>query len=505
MRFLLLCVLLGFSLATFASAAPTTVIAVGDSRSVEPELLTLETAIASALAHNFTIASARFEPQIARGDQLVAAGAFDPTLNASAKRSDYRSDPYNPLTGLYTPLYIEKTDTLSVSLDGKLPFGLRYSFVSETQNYRDTDATSRLLDSYSTFNGIRLTQPLLRGFGFGANLAGVRLARARRGIARAQYHQAVTDTITSTISAYNNLYYAQQAYQNTLRSRKLANDLLTENRRRAEVGSISPADVTIAAARVARIENGVIQTERNLLDTANYFRTLLTSDRRPPADQLPRIAPPLVAPTPEIDRAAALQRAYELRPDYRQMLETVRRAQAGLSDARSAALPQIDLVGSYGYTGTGGTFDDAYRSSRRRDTASWSAGAVVSLPLPLRDGRGRVLSSRLTLEQARTDLARLEQQIAVDIANASGQIEATARRVEATRRARQLADDSLVAEQKRLQVGQSDTFTVLQFQELLSAAEQSEYRAVADYNIALADYDRAIGITLQRHAVTLEE
>jgi outer membrane protein TolC len=505
MRFLLLCVLLGFSLASLASAAPVTVSAVGDTTGNASELLTLETAISAALANNFTIASARFEPQIARGNQITAAGAFDPTLNASAKRSDYRIDPFNPLSGLRTPLYVEKTDTLSVSLAGKLPFGLQYSVVSETQNYRDNDAESRLFDSYTTFNGIRLTQPLLRGFGFGSNLAGIRLARAQRGIARAQYHQAVTDTITRTISAYNNLYYAQQAYQNAVRSRKLANDLLAENRRRVEVGSISPADVTIAAARVARIDDGVIQTERALLDTRNYFLTLLSSERRPATDQPLQIAPPLVLPTPTIDRAADLNRAYELRPDYRRTLETVRRAQASVSEARSTALPQVDLVGSYGYTGSGGSFDDAYRNSRRRDTPSWTAGAVVSVPLPLRDGRGRVLASKLTLEQARTDLARLEQQIAVEVANAAGQIDATARRVEATRRARQLADDSLVAEQKRLQVGQSDTFTVLQFQELLSAAEQSEYRAVADYNIALADYDSAIGTTLARHNVTLED
>ncbi len=505
MRPLSLRILLGCSFATLAIAAPATVATTGDASAGGTELLTLESAIDSALAHNFTIASARFDPQIARGEQLSAAGAFDPTLNANATRSDYRFEPYNPLTGLPTPLHVEKSDTLSVSLDGKLPFGLRYSFVSETHNYRDTDPASALLDNFTTFNGIRLTQPLLRGFGFGANLAGVRLARARHGIARARYHQAVTDTITTTIAAYNNLYYAQQAYQNTLRSHKLADDLLSENRRRAEVGSISPADVTIAAARVARIENGVIQTERALLDAGNYFRTLLSADRRPPADQALRIAPPRVVPLPEIDRATDLQRAYELRPDYRQMLEVVRRAQAGLSEARSAALPQVDLVGSYGYTGAGGSFDDAYRDSRRRDTTAWTAGAVLSLPIPLRDGRGRVLASRLTLEQARTELARLEQQIAVEIANTAGQIEATSRRVEATRRARQLADDSLVAEQKRLQVGQSDTFTVLQFQELLAAAEQAEYRAVADYNIALADYDRAIGLTLERHAVTLDE
>lgn len=502
MRIFLTCALLGSSFASLAIAAPEPTRSAATTES-DAAPLTLEAAITSALANNFTIASARFEPQIARARQLSAAGAFDPVLAANYTRSDNNTKPYRPFDGTRAPLSIDKVDTTEVSLGGKLPFGLQYALVGQADNYRESDFL--LANNYTTFGGIRVTQPLLRGFGFGANLASVRLARAQRGLARATYQQAVIDTITRTVAAYNNLYFAQQSHQNAVRSRDLANELLRENRRRVEVGAISPADVTIAAARVARIDDGVIQSERGLLDARNYLLTLLSADTRPRTDQPFRIAPPEVVATPTIDRAVDLARAYDRRPDYRQAQEGIRRAEAGLGESRSAALPQVDLVGSYGYNGSGRSLDDAYRDARRRDTLAWSAGAVLSIPLPLRDGRGRLLASKLTLAQARTEIARLEQQIAVDVANAAGQIDATARRVEATRRARGLADESLVAEQKRLQVGQSDTFTVLQFQELLSAAEQAEYRAVADYNIALADYDRAIGTTLERHSVTLEE
>ena len=509
MRFLLLCVILGFTIASVAHAAPAPLPlrtqAPAAITGTEEVPLTLDAAILSALANNFTIAATRYNPQIARARQISAAGAFDPAFNAEASRSDSQIDPINPLTGLRNPLYVEKSDAMTVSFGGKLPFGMQYALVGRASNYRDTDADSLLHDNFNTFYGVRLSQPLLRGFGFGSNLAEVRIARARRNISQAGYRQAVIDTITTTISAYNNLYYAQQTYQNAVRSRQLADDLLAENRRRAEVGSISPADVTIAAARVARVEEGVVQYERYLSDARNNLLTLLSSETRPATDQPLRFAAPPLAPQPVLDRAADLQHAYERRPDYRQAQENVRLAQASLSESRSTALPQVDLVGTYGYNGTGRTFDEAYRNARREDTPAWTASAVVNIPLPFRDGRGRVLASRLTLAQARTEVARIEQQIAIEVANAAGQIDATARRVEATRRARQLAAESLVAQQKRLQVGQVDTFTVLQFQDLLSNAEQAEYRAIADYNIALANYDRAIGTTLDRHSVTLEE
>jgi outer membrane protein TolC len=508
MRILLFCVVLGFTIAHVAGAAPTSGFRPGQAPAAisgtDDAPLTLDAAIRSALANNFTIAATRYDPQIARARQITAAGAFDPAFRAEAKRSDSQIDPLDPLTGLRYPLYVEKSDTMDVSFGGKLPFGLQYALVGRASNYRDTDADSLLHDNYNAFYGVRLSQPLLRGFGFGSNLAEVRIARAKRNISQAAYRQAVIDTITDTVAAYNNLYYAQQTYQNVVRSRQLANDLLVENRRRAEVGSISPADVTIAAARVARVEEGVVQYERYFNDARNNLITLLSSETRPATDQPLRFAAPPLIPQPVIDRDADLKHAYKLRPDYRQAQENIRLAQANLSESRSAALPQVDLIGTYGYNGTGRTFDDAYRNAREKDTPAWTASAVVNIPLPFRDGRGRVLASKLSLAQARTGIARIEQQIAVEVANAAGQIDATARRVEVTRRARQLAAESLAAQQKRLQVGQVDTFTVLQFQDLLSNAEQAEYRAIADYNIALANYDRAIGTTLERHTVTIE-
>ncbi len=493
MRTLLLCTLLGLVVSFPAKAA---------SDAVPPgSPLTLDDAIAAALANNFVVTGARLDPQIARANQITAAGAFDPEFSASFLRSDNRTERVDPLGGPRAPLFVDKSDVLELSVGGKLPFGLHYALVGSAGNYRDTDIL--LADNFSTYGGLRLTQPLLRGFGFGANLAGVRLARAQRGIAEATYRQAVIDTITRTITAYNNLYFAQQSHQNARRSFRLAEDLLKENQRRVEVGSISPADVTIAAARVARIEEGVLQSERAARDASNYLLTLVSDDRAPATDSPLAIAPPDFVATEPIDRAAALAQALARRPDYLQTVERIRRAEAGIAESRSAALPQLDLVGSYGYNGSGTSFDGAYGDARHRRTPSWTAGAVVKVPLPFRDGRGRLRAARLSRAQAENEMHRLEQQISIEIANAAGLIDTCRQRVDAARRARGLAADSLAAEQKRLQVGQSDTFTVLQFQELLASAEQAEYRAIADYNIARADFDRATGATLERHGVTL--
>ena len=65
----------------------------------------------------------------------------------------------------------------------------------------------------------------------------------------------------------------------------------------------------------------------------------------------------------------------------------------------------------------------------------------------------------------------------------------TLQRVQATRKARDLMEQRLEAENKRITVGLSDTFKVFQAQRDLDNAKQSELQAIIDYNRALVDFE----------------
>ena len=81
-----------------------------------------------------------------------------------------------------------------------MPWGLNYSVGGSAENQRGT--FNRFTNEYATFGGVNFTQPLLRGFGFGANLANVRVARANRSISEWQYRQTLLDTVTNVINAH---------------------------------------------------------------------------------------------------------------------------------------------------------------------------------------------------------------------------------------------------------------------------------------------------------------
>jgi outer membrane protein TolC len=120
------------------------------------------------------------------------------------------------------------------------------------------------------------------------------------------------------------------------------------------------------------------------------------------------------------------------------------------------------------------------------------------VPLTFTTERGRYRAARLQEQQSETDLARVEQDIVVRVGNAANDVETGQKRIQATRKARELAQATLDAEVKRLRAGQSNTFFVSQQQEILTFAEVSEAAAQSDYHKALAEYDRQLGLTLEK-------
>ncbi|HNC22945.1 MAG TPA: TolC family protein [Opitutaceae bacterium] len=462
--------------------------------------LTLEHAIELALANNQRLKVSAFGPEIARANVLAEYGHFEPTISFS--RSYAETEAPGAVVAPATRALLQ-TDDYSLSLDGLAPWGLTYSIGTTAENQRGT--FNGFTDNYATFGGVTVTQPLLRGFGFGANLAGLRIAKANRGISDWQHRQTVIDTVTAVVYAFNNLQQARENVRIARLSRDLAAQLLDENQKRHRVGAISDADVTQARARVATREEPILLTEQAARDLENQLRLLIGETEFPVHGAAIPLAPLPAAGEVEVNAAADVKVAYAQRPDYQaaRLGVTVTRAQQVA--AQNALLPRLDFVGSYGYGGLDPVFRTARTQVRDEDARAYSVGMVVKIPLAFTEGRGRARAARLALRQAEADLVRLEQDIAVSVAATAGQIETTRARVAATRQAFELQQQALRDEQKKFKAGTSSTFFVLQEQELLAAAENNYARAQADQRRAIASYDRETGRTLEHYQLTVAQ
>ena len=460
--------------------------------------LSLDDAIRLALVDNQRVKVSAFSRDISRANLFAEYGRFDPAL--TFRRTKANADL--PVSSSPLVTQVRRGDDYSLSLDGALPWGMTYSLGGTASNERGT--FNRFADNYVTFGGLSVTQPLLRGFGFGANLAGLRVAKASRGISDWQHRQTVIDVITNVVFAYNNLVESRDNLRIARLSRDLAAQLLSDNEKRNRIGALSDADVTQARSRVANREESILLAERRVRDLENQLR-LLTGDTAfkssGPNLEIIDLAP---ARDLTVDAAADVQKAYVLRPDYQAARLGIAIERANDAVARNQLLPRVDFVGGYGYSGLDRDFASARAQVRNEDARAYTAGFVVRVPLASAEGRGRTRAARASLRQSEADLVRLEQDIALSVTAAAGQIETTKRRVAATRIAFELANQSLDAEQRRFQAGTSTTFFVLQQQELLSGVQNSYARALADQRRALAAYERELGTTLANHNITLE-
>jgi outer membrane protein len=118
--------------------------------------------------------------------------------------------------------------------------------------------------------------------------------------------------------------------------------------------------------------------------------------------------------------------------------------------------------------------------------------------------RNNYKSAKATREQISLTLKQLEQNVMIQIENAIAVANTAFQRVSATREARVYAEAALAAEQKKLESGKSTSFVVLQLTRDLTTARSAEIRALADYNIAVAQIALNEGSTLERRHVNIQ-
>ncbi len=463
--------------------------------------LDLETALQYALRRNFSIEVQRIDSKIAGEGVRRELGQFDPIFDITAERvEDTRRDVFNHGVQLQSG-NVSRLDRLSSGISGVTAWGTKYDLGYGSR--ANTGNTGLLGDIYDTTGSLSLRQPLLRGAGPAVNLAQVRIARSNAKVSEWQLRKRVIDVMTTTNFVYNELQLSIEQLHVAERSRELARQLFKDNQARVEIGVKSPLDVTEARAEVAAREEGVILAQRNVLDNENLLKQLVTGDLLEMLETRVEIQPP-PSPRFSVDVRGGIADALAMRPDYRQALLELDQRHIRVAVQKNQLLPRIDLTGSLSLLGLENDFGSSVSRLGQRDQTAWTAGVIFSIPLGNREARGALTQARLEAAKSLLAIEALEQQIIVDVDNASGQIVTSRERITSTREARRLARESLDAGEERLRAGTGTTFVVLELQKKLSEAEAAELKSVSDYNKAVGEYQRQTGTTLRAHNVVLE-
>ena len=457
--------------------------------------LALDDAIRMTLAKNFSIEVSHFEPKIAREGVTKAISAFDPNFTVKwLNREDTRRDLFIGPRRTDDRLFVQNRN-LEAGFIGTTPWGMDYDAGLSTFWNGET---------YETSAGLTLAQPLLRGAGFAVNLKDIRIARNNVLVSEWELRQQAIDLVTETIRVYNELHYAIENLKVAESSRALARQTLNDNRKRADIGVMVDLDTTTARAEVATREEGVIVALREVKDNENFLKQLVTNDLAPMLDIQIEIEPP-PSPAFRADVPAGIAEGIASRPDYRKAVIDLENRHITLAFRKNQTLPTLDLQGSLELLGFDNDIGGSVKNFSKLDRSAWTIGAIFSVPIPNRGARSDENAARLSAAQGIINLHRIEQQIVVDIDNASGKIVSSRQRIASTAEASKLARESLDAGEQRLRAGTGTTFEVLELQKRRVEAETAQLRARADYNEAVNTYYNKTGVTLRMYRVSVEK
>jgi len=469
--------------------------------------ITIRECIARALQNNLDIQIQRLNPSIQSWGVVLAQSTFDPALKGSATYADSVS----PAAIHYLSGVSEVTTTTpvravslnpSVSLGGPFVSGATYD-LSASPFGSGGSLNSNFV--YSGTTAFSVTQPLLKNFGFGVNTASIRIARKSQEIAIQNFILQVINSVSAVENAYYELVFAIEDCKAKQEDLALAKQLLDETRRKVQIGVSSPLDVTTAESGVASREQAIILAQRTILDNENALKLLISQNVREFRDvSFTPVDYPVVEMV-ETDVARSIRTALDMRPDYLAAKNSVEKQNIQVKYDSNQLWPEIDLSGSYGWNGIGGSIEDWASNIGSRQFPVWSAGMSVTIPLGNRQARANYHAAFLQAEQLLLQLKQLEQQIVVAVDNAAGHVQTNLKSVEAASVARRLAEESYQAERTKLQTGTSTTLNVLTQESALADARSAEIRARANYMESLVALAQAEGTTLQKDDITLDE
>ena len=464
--------------------------------------MSLQDCIAEAMAHNLDL-------QIESNNLLTslfnlsgAYAGYDPTLSASGQHQ------YNETGAAGFADSSGEQDSYSAGLSGGTPWGMTYNLSANvSDSYRAQTNGVGVVGSGSSGGqvGISLKQPLLNNFWIDGTRLNIRVAKNRLNYSKQGLRGQIINTVTAVANAYYELIYARENLEVGQEALVLAQTQLDQDNQRVQIGTLAQLDVQQDEAQVSQSQANLIAAQYTLSIDENTLKNLLT-DNYPKwhgTDIEP--AETLTAPLQLFDLQDSWDKGMRQRPDLLQARLNAEQQGIQLKFLNNQLYPTLDLVGSYGYNGSGQKFRDTFNQFDAGDRPFYSMGVQLSMPLSNVGPRNSYKSGKVTLQQYLLQQKQLEQNAMVGIDNAVKQAQSTYQSVQATKQARVYAAAALDAEQKKYAVGKSTTFTVLQLQNNLTAARSQEIRSLANYNEALANLAAQEGSTLEHNGIKLQE
>ncbi|HID93067.1 MAG TPA: TolC family protein [bacterium (Candidatus Stahlbacteria)] len=438
----------------------------------ESLVLTLDEAIELALEHNKGILVAREKIKEAECGIITAKAGFLPSLSWQASYTRIAQIPEIKMqmptgidtamvpvlnaagqpTGDFVPLPV------AVMEEGTFSFGEPENYVTRATLQQPIFTWGRIRNAYS-------------------------LAQANLKAAQADYKKAVNDLKFDVAQSFYRVILAKELA-------KLAEDSYVQFKRHVDqvedlynAGMASKFDLLRARVQLANMKPQIIRAKNGLELAESVLKILLGIDLSAEIN----LEGELNYESYEITLAEATEIALQKRPELIAMKYRKRMAEHGLAIAEAANKPTIFLTCNYDY-----------KKPKRMLETGWGSdwNVTVGLSLPIFTGFsyfGKVRQAAAQLGQVKLGVKQLVDGIKLEVKQAILDLEQNKEILEAQKDNVTQAKEALNIAEERYKNGLITNLEYMDTQLALTKARIEYLQALADYLIARAQLERAIG------------
>ncbi len=481
---------------------------------------------------------------------------YDPVLTQTLQFADATIPIANPFisglgasgsTSTAQPLF---SHTATYNTAYQQSFATGSSLSVSWDNTRASSTADNFFNPYvqSSIN-IGFQQQLLAGAGRFVNRRNIIIAENNRKIADLQFAQQAITTVTNTITAYWELVYARENVKVQQQAVTVSEKLYNDNKKQLEIGTMAPLDVTRAESELATDRQNLIVAQTIQLQDDLTLKNYIAKD--PMASNLldveivPTDKPESPAAVETSSFADAVKEAFQKRPDLQEQYFNLKNAELDVKFTRNALLPAATLGLQYSSNGLAGNsfisgapatvsgapvvdangvpipgyylpetvtpttgvakqgFGTAQSQIFHNNFPVYSGQLTLSLPIRNRANQADNIHAQLVERQFEAEVQQTKNNALLDVRNTTIAVEQGRAQVDAATKARELQQQTFDAEQKKYQLGASTVYNVILTQRDLITAQGTELRALASLAEAKANYERALGRTLEVNNVTI--
>ncbi len=452
--------------------------------------------------------------------------SFDPTLTLIGSAAHITSPQSNTiLTG--TTALIQQNRTFQAVYNQSWDFGMSTQF-TYYNNYTNVNSQLFSIDPYTSgYLDLQITQNLLYGFGSAVNGRNIRVQKNNIKVTNLQFRQQVATTVSAVLNLYWDLVEFWEDVRARQRELSAAEQLLENNRKQVQAGTLAAIEVTRAEAQVYVSQQDLLVSQTNLLQQETVLKNAISRNGIANPTLIDAHVIPLDTITiPDRDETPPVNQLVEQalanRSEVAQSrlnIDSDKLNLVGIKNALKPTLQAFAELTNNGLTGTltpigeqtpgvaylAGGYGNLLGEMFRRNFPNYSAGIALNIPLRNRAAQSDYVTSELELRQSELGLQQNINQVRVDVQNAVIGLQQARARYAAAVKASTLQQQTLEADQKRLALGASTAYQVVLDEQNVASAASALVQALANYSHQRIGLDVAMGRTLEVNNISFDE